>query len=342
MKTVFCDKHALHSPQVEIDGGQIVECADTPERLESVLQAIADRKVGQIISPASHSIEKILRVHDRGYVDFLKTAYQEWVDAGFEGNAFGTNFNYNKGKVKPPKSIIGKLGYYLSDTSVSITKGTWDAVEQGAHGVLTALDCILAGDRSAFSLSRPAGHHASATMGAGYGFINFAAVAAHAALDRGHSKVAVLDVDYHHGNGTQDIFYQRSDVLYCSLHADPALDFPFFSGYVDETGAGAGEGYNRNYPLPLGTEWPDYRVAMQDALKRIDMFGADLTIVSLGVDTYRHDPISGFGLDQEDYLRMGEDIASLGDSTLFVMEGGYAVDDLGTNIVNVLDGFIGR
>lgn len=340
MKTIFADKHVQHFPGVEVDGGKVVECAEKPERAETVRKAVEKAGLGPILPPQAFGIDKITRVHNADYVGFLQSAHAAWVAAGHDGPAFATNFNMQHACKIPPQGIMGRMGYYLADTSLSITAGTWAAAEQGAQAALTALDCVIGGDAASFSLARPPGHHASAGVGAGYSFLNNAAIAAQAFIDGGYGKtVAILDVDYHHGNGTQDIFYGRSDVQYVSLHADPAVDFPFFLGYAHEKGAGAGEGFNHNYPLPLGTGWDSYRAALRDALAKIDVFGADLVIVSLGVDTYKDDPISGFKLDSPDYTIMGADIATLKRPTLFVMEGGYAVDAIGTNVVNVLAGF---
>ena len=158
-------------------------------------------------------------------------------------------------------------------------------------------------------------------------------------MTRQGGRVAILDVDYHHGNGTQAIFYDRPDVLFVSLHGDPKQEYPYFLGYADETGVGRGEGCNLNLPLPWGTAWDTYGVAMETAVARIKAFAPDTLVVSLGLDTYMEDPISHFRLDTADYLRMGEQIATIGAPTLFVFEGGYAVEPLGVNTVNVLTGF---
>lgn len=176
-------------------------------------------------------------------------------------------------------------------------------------------------------------------LGGGYCYLNNAAIAAQALCDSGADRVAILDVDYHHGNGTQQIFYDRSDVIFISLHGDPRSEFPYYLGYSDETGEGAGEGFNLNLPLPSGTAWKDYSIALNTALARIREFAPEALVVSLGVDTFKEDPISRFRLENDDYLHMGEAIAGLDAPTLFVMEGGYAVEDIGINAVNVLVGF---
>ena len=191
-----------------------------------------------------------------------------------------------------------------------------------------------------FALCRPPGHHSAADLYGGYCFLNNAAIAAQAFLQDGARRVAILDVDFHHGNGTQDIFYQRDDVLFLSLHGDPVQAFPHFLGYTDETGAGSGEGCNVNYPLPRGTRFDVWQGALTDACSRIKKYSPDALIISLGVDTFEKDPISFFKLSSDDFTRYGTQIAGLGLPTLFVMEGGYAVEEIGLNTVNVLNGFV--
>ena len=192
-------------------------------------------------------------------------------------------------------------------------------------------------DRSAFALCRPPGHHAGRDYLGGYCHLNNAAIAAEAAIAAGR-KVAILDVDYHHGNGTQDIFWARGDVLFVSLHADPKTDYPFFWGHADETGEGAGEGATLNLPLPQGTDLAAYLPALEQGLARIAGFGADLLVISFGADTWEGDPISRFRLTTADYAVMAGRIAALGLPTLVVMEGGYAVDALGANVMSFLGG----
>jgi acetoin utilization deacetylase AcuC-like enzyme len=222
---------------------------------------------------------------------------------------------------------------------VPITAGTWDAVQASADVALTGAQAILDGAASAFALCRPPGHHAAAAAMGGYCYLNNAAIAAQYLRDHGCARVAVLDVDYHHGNGTQQIFYGRGDVLFLSLHADPRDEYPYFLGYADERGTGAGEETTFNYPLPFGTTWSGYGAALAEACAVIHRWCPDALVVSLGVDTYEHDPISEFRLTRDDFPRLGAAIATLERPTLFVMEGGYAVDDIGINAVGVLQGF---
>lgn len=203
---------------------------------------------------------------------------------------------------------------------------------------MTGAARLVAGDRSAFALSRPPGHHAARDYYGGYCFLNNAAIAAQYLRDNGASRVAILDVDYHHGNGTQSIFYDRSDVLFVSIHADPKQEYPFFLGHADERGQGDGAGYNLNLPLPWQTGADAWFGALETGLARVREYQPDFVVVSLGVDTYVGDPISQFRLESNDYLDMGKRIGDLGAPLLFVLEGGYAVADVGTNVTNVLHG----
>jgi acetoin utilization deacetylase AcuC-like enzyme len=193
-----------------------------------------------------------------------------------------------------------------------------------------------------FCCSRPPGHHAGPDFMGGYCFLNNAAVAAQALRGGGAARVAVLDVDYHHGNGTQSIFYGRADVLFVSLHGDPLTEYPFYLGHADETGAGEGAGFNLNLPLPAGCTVPRWFEALEAACLRIARFSADALVVSLGLDTFAEDPISKFALQPEDFTRLGERLGQLGLPTVFVLEGGYAAAALGSNAVNVIEGFEGR
>ena len=241
-----------------------------------------------------------------------------------------------------PTNIDGKLGYYAMAAETSISGGTWEAVRASADVALTAADHVLGGARSAFALCRPPGHHAASDLFGGYCFVNNAAIAAQKARDAGVERVAILDVDFHHGNGTQAIFYDRSDVLFASIHGDPKDAFPYFLGFDDETGRGDGEDSNLNVPLPPGTPYAAYEQGLNRALEKIAHYDPGLLVISLGVDTFAEDPISFFKLQSDDFAKLGARIETLGLPTLFVMEGGYAVAEIGVNAVNVLTDFEAR
>jgi acetoin utilization deacetylase AcuC-like enzyme len=236
-------------------------------------------------------------------------------------------------------TVDSKLARYAIDASTPITATTWLAAVASANCALTAADLIVGGERTAFALCRPPGHHAGIDHYGGYCFLNNAAIAAQYFRDSGGHKVAIVDVDYHHGNGTQNIFYARGDVLFASIHADPDFEYPFLLGYADETGVGPGEGTNLNLPLPRKTGWETWAQALEQALAAVRRFAPEVVVVSLGVDTFAGDPLSRFRLDSEDFVRMGARLAGLKVPTLFVMEGGYAVAEIGVNVVNVLQGF---
>ena len=217
-----------------------------------------------------------------------------------------------------------------------------DAAWAASRVALAAQHAVADGAaEAAFALCRPPGHHAAATAYGGYCYLNNAAIAAQSFVDGGAERVAVIDVDYHHGNGTQSIFWERPDVLTVSLHADPRQEYPYFLGHADETGGGAGAGANLNLPMPWGTGFDRWFAALDDACGVVSRFGPDAVVVPLGVDTHEADPISHFELRSDDYLRVGARLAALGRPAVFVLEGGYATDVIGTNVANVLSGFAG-
>ncbi len=339
MITIFSDQHLLRNVQTELYGGQLVRPHDCPERAQIVLERVRAVGLGDVAAPERFGLPPVLRVHDERFVEFLASAWTDWVAAGNLGEAIPDCWPARRMVQRCPDSISGKLGYYAMAAETSISAGTWEAARAAADVALTAASHLERGSRAAFALCRPPGHHAARDLYGGYCFLNNAAIAAQFLRDRGAARVAILDVDFHHGNGTQDIFYDRPDVLYVSLHGDPRDAFPYFSGYADETGAGAGTGYNLNLPLPRATEFSIWAGALARALERIRGFAADALVVSLGVDTFAGDPISFFRLQSADFSAYGRMIGECGLPTVFVFEGGYAVADVGLNTVNVLTGF---
>ena len=341
MITVYSDQHRLRNARTELYGGELVSPHECPERAQYVLDRAREISLGPVIAPTDFGIGPVLRVHDEQFVEFLRTAWTEWVAAGNRGEAIPDCWPTRRMVQKRPRSITGKVGYYAMAGETSISGGTWEAARAAANVALTGAAQLQAGARAAFALCRPPGHHAASDLYGGYCFLNNAAIAAQSLRDRGASRVTVLDVDFHHGNGTQDIFYTRDDVQFLSLHGDPADAFPYFLGYADETGTGAGAGFNANFPLPRGTQFSAWCVALNAALGRLRDFAPDAVVVSLGVDTFENDPISFFKLRSADFSTYGAMIGALGLPTLFVLEGGYAVAEVGINVVNVLTGFEG-
>jgi acetoin utilization deacetylase AcuC-like enzyme len=339
MKTIYSALHRLRDAKTELYGGELVQPFERPSRAEMVINAIRESALGEIIEPEVFSLDAVLAVHDADFVTFLETVWQEWQKTGYTGEAIASVWPTRRMQCRVPRFIEGKLGYYAMAAETSITEGTWPAALASKDVALTGAQGLLKGERGVFSLCRPPGHHAARDMFGGYCFLNNAAIATQYLRDRGAARVAILDIDFHHGNGSQDIFYQRDDVLFCSLHGDPADAFPYFLGYADETGLGAGAGFNRNYPMPPGTPFSQWRESLADALAHIGKYSPQYLVVSLGVDAFENDPISFFKLSSADFLTTGQMIGRLDIPTLFVMEGGYDVEEVGINVVNVLKGF---
>jgi len=340
MKTVYNARHAAHAATHEFFRGRLVPAFEVPARADYVLAAVQAAQLGELLEPVDHGLTPLERVHAPAYLRFVQGAWAEWQALGGEGDAFPAVWPVRSLRSDVvPRSFAARMGLYSMDSGTPLTAGSWEAAYWGAQASLTGLDWVLGGERSAYVLTRPPGHHAGADFFGGYCFVNNAAVAAQAALDAGLRRVAILDVDYHHGNGTQAIFYERADVFYASLHGDPQTEFPFFLGHADETGAGAGLGFNANFPLPAGASNEAWFAALEAALARLQTYAPELLIVSLGVDTYGGDPISHFKLDRPEFTRLGQRLAAVGAPTLFLQEGGYATEAIGHNVVAVLQGF---
>lgn len=339
MKTVYTRDHQLHRDQPELAGGKLLPGFELPARAEFIVERARAVGLGPVIEPAIHDLEPAKRVHASRYVDFLAEAWSMWVATGRTHAALPSFWRAPGMSTREPDSIDGKLGYFSFDAGCALVAGSWQAIRRSADTALSAAALVQAGERAAFALCRPPGHHAGTAFMGGYCYLNNAAIAAQAMRDGGARRVAVLDVDYHHGNGTQEIFYARPDVFVINLHGDPLTEYPFFLGHADERGVGAGEGFNINYPMPPGTNWSTWNDALEHACVRLASYNPDVVIVSLGVDTFEKDPISQFKLVIEDYPKIGRRIAALGLPTLFVMEGGYAVAEIGVNAVGVLTGF---
>ncbi len=342
LETIFTEAHKRRNSKTELYGGELVEPFERPSRAEYIIERVHAVGLGPVCAPDDFGMDPILAVHDPNYVAFMQTAWDEWQAAGFKGEAIPTVWPARRTSPHIPKHVEGRLGYYALACETSISDGTWEAAYASAQVALTGADRLRQGAKIAFSLCRPPGHHAALDMYGGYCFLNNAAIAGQRLLDKGAARIAILDVDFHHGNGTQDIFYERDDVLFLSLHGDPMDAFPHFLGHADETGKGAGDGFNVNYPLPPGTDFVTWRASLSDALNKVAAYAPDILIISLGVDTFETDPISFFKLKSADFATFGADIATLDLPTLFVMEGGYDIAEIGVNTVNVLEGFENR
>lgn len=342
MLSFFNPLHALHAPEQEFFRGQLVPCHETPARAQSVQEALL--AAGHRISePGADSIELLTQVHSLRYLQFIEKAWELWLrldPKNAERQPWPSTWPVRTLRSDiEPLEFSARLGLYSFDSGTPLSSGTWAAAKAGADAAYSAALALQQGERAAFCASRPPGHHAGPDFMGGYCFLNNAAVAAQALRNQGCARVAILDVDYHHGNGTQACFYDRDDVLFISLHGDPSTEYPFFLGHGDETGSGAGLGFNLNLPLPPGTLAAHWFEALERGCRRLQAYAPDALVVSLGLDTYEGDPISKFRLASSDFSRLGERLGRLGLPTVFVLEGGYATAQLGANAVAVLNAF---
>ncbi|MCL5998350.1 MAG: histone deacetylase family protein [Chloroflexi bacterium] len=351
MQTIFSDLHARHHPGLEFYEGELKHYHDTPNRAQIVLDALRSAGCAAPSAPQDFGLDPILAVHRADYVTYLQRAYADWVgDGGIPAGVFPDVFPMRSamrhgGRILRPTKPSALAGYYSFDLTAIIVEGTWEAVYHSAQCALTAARIVHAGAPAAFALCRPPGHHAHADLCGGYCFLNNASIASHwlasstSTAKEGQTRVALLDIDFHHGNGSQDIFYSRDDVLFVSLHGDPSRQYPYFIGAADECGEGPGYGYTVNFPLEQGVGDERYLDVLAQACERVARYAPSYLVISLGVDTYQFDPLGDFALTSAIYPRIGALIAQLGLPTVFIMEGGYAIEQLGLNVAGVLSGF---
>jgi acetoin utilization deacetylase AcuC-like enzyme len=344
VKVVYTPAHLLHDPHVEFDLSSAHSPFEHIGRAEAIRETLQADARFSFLSPTEWGTAPIEAVHHPGLVKFLsegwalynqeKPGVREVVPDVFFRPAL-------RDKMSPgvePQAIYGRVGYWCFETTTPLTEGTYEAARAAVDTALTTTQLVLDGEGSAYGLCRPPGHHATSDLYGGYCFFNNAAIAAHHVASTTGTKVTILDVDYHHGNGTQQIFYDRDDVQYVSLHGDPARAYPYSVGFADETGTGRGLGHNINYPMPLRADDDRYVAALSDACEKIAAFGPSLLIVSLGLDTYITDPISDLAVTTDGMGRCGAVVRQLGLPTVVLQEGGYDVSALGANVQSWLVG----
>lgn len=355
MKICYTENHRLHDPAFELfDGGQRVPYLESPERMDRILTALRKTDWAQIDEPRDFGLDPIRAAHSDAYLTFLASAWTEWLAADPESPAATEKMalvpaTFAAKRDQMPETILGKAGFFLLDLSVPIVEGTYAAALSSANCALSSAHFIVEHSsssrspsefiihNSSFALCRPPGHHAGREIAGGYCFLNNAAIAAQWLTRFGN--VAILDVDYHAGNGTQDIFYSRRDVLTISIHANPAFEYPYYAGYATETGAGEGLGFHHNFPLPAGTDDAAYLNTLEKALALIREFAPAHLVISLGMDIYGGDPLGRFMLTRDGIGEIGYRIAALKLPSAIVMEGGYNTDALGENIAAFVEKF---
>jgi acetoin utilization deacetylase AcuC-like enzyme len=338
MKIVYSDKHAKHDPQTFFVRGVKQRSAEQPERATRLLAAATDAG-HEVIDPRAYGVAPIASVHTADYIDFLQTIAREWKGLPGASAEVVPNVHPARYPATYPKALAGRAGWHQVDLACPIGPHTWDAALASSEVATTAADLVLDGVPHAYALCRPPGHHAYADMAGGFCFLNNTAIAAQRLRGK-HARVAVLDVDVHHGNGTQGIFFERDDVLTVSIHADPSLYYPYFWGHAHETGTGKGQGFNLNLPLPLGSPDAPWLEAGDKALARIREFAPTAVVVALGLDASESDPLQGLKVTGAGFHAMAGKIAGLRLPTVLVQEGGYLSDDLGRNLVLFLSGFV--
>ncbi len=337
MLAIADDSHLSHQPEEILSRGRPVphwEIARRADELKSAAEAFGCR----IAAPKRYDMAPLRAVHDDGYLRFLESAWRRWQELPDPTPLVYPYAQPNRRMTGLPSGVQGQSGYYVATNSAPIAEGTWAAARAAADIALTAADAVLDGQPEAYALCRPPGHHAFSDLAGGFCYLNNVAIAAQHMTWR-WPKLAILDVDVHHGNGTQGIFYERDDVLFVSLHGDPSDYFPFFAGYAKEIGAGACVGANLNLPLAPGSDDRDFLAALDKGFAAIKAHGAEAILVSLGFDAYENDPIGCLKISTDGFGEIARRIAALGLPTLLVQEGGYDCEGLGPNLTSWLGGF---
>lgn len=342
MQAFFSDDQLLHDPQQYMRLGVICKPTDLPTRAEALMGTLAQRGI-TVAAPPEAGRAALELVHSTDYLDYLETAYARWQQAGAFGLRPGPEVLPNlsphgtRSGPCPSPSVVAQTGWYIGDLSCPIGPNTWRSVLRSAHAAQAAAEIVRQSGGLAYALCRPSGHHAQHARAGGFCYVNNSAIAA-ATLRQTHARVAVLDIDAHHGDGTQQIFYERSDVLTVSTHADPAGYYPWYTGYAHERGAGAGEGFNLNLPLAHGSGNAEFAQALDQAMAAIERFQPQALVMPLGFDTYKDDPISVLRFDMEAFRLAGARVRALGLPTVVVQEGGYMVEAIGAALDAFLEG----
>ncbi|MFN0190683.1 MAG: histone deacetylase family protein [Aestuariivirga sp.] len=342
MLTVFDQTQRLHEPPQFIVAGTPQPSPERAERIDMLLEGV-ERIGSKVVVPPPISREALETVHHARYLDFMETLRERWGRVPGASDIPLPNV-YALGRATLPEAgypeaVVGQAGFHLGDGACPVMDKTWQSAKASAACAAHAASLLLGGEKIVYSLCRPPGHHAAADMAAGFCYINNSALAAEL-LTRAGRKVAILDIDVHHGNGTEAIFYDRADVLTVSIHAHPKRFYPFFWGYQEERGRDKGDGFNLNLPLERGTTIEPYCRALDQGLECITSFGADTLVVAAGLDIAVDDPFKGFAIETPEFTRIGKIIAGLGKPMVIVQEGGYPSPSLSRNLSALLEGFL--
>lgn len=337
MKVVFSEIQNRHAPTRYLRHGALIDYPESPERVRRLMAGALKAEL-EPRAPDLFDASHFEGIHPRRYLDFLENGHAEWMKLPGAFAEIMPSIRPVEGPSAYPLHILGRAGWHIMDFAGAVTAGTWDAVRLSAMSALTAAELVSAGADAAYALCRPPGHHAYGERSGGFCYLNNSAIAAQY-LRRKHERVAILDIDVHHGNGTQSIFYDRADVLTVSIHADPAAYYPFFYGYAGQQGDADGEGYNLNLPVPVKSGDKDWIAALERALKATADFKPGALVLALGLDAHEADPLNGGAVTTEGFTVMAGLIAALGLPTVIVQEGGYLTPVLGDNLAAFLTAF---
>lgn len=331
------ERQKIHYPRNFLVNGAQQPNPEVPERVDRLLQAACDGG-HEIAEPEDFGLAPIAAVHTPEYIRFLQHIYARWARIPGASEEVIPNIHPDRREASYPLSAVGQAGYHMVDTACPIGPDSWEAIRWSANCAAAAAEAVRNGAPAAYALSRPPGHHAFADLAGGFCFVNNSAIAA-MILRQAHDRVAIVDVDLHHGNGTQGIFYERADVLTVSVHADPIRFYPFFWGHAHERGAGTGLGYNLNLPLPRGSGDEDFLQALDRGLETVAAYAPGAVVVALGLDAFEGDPFGGLAVSTAGFGRIGQRLAGLRLPTVVVQEGGYLCDALGDNLTAFLGSF---
>lgn len=337
MKCIFGEAQNAHAPARYMRYGRIGAFPESPERVTRLLEGV-ERAGLEVAPPREFPLQHLSAVHSARYLDFLEHGHGQWMQVPDADPEMMPSVRPVERPSGYPDNILGRAGWHIMDFSSAVTAETWNSVRTSAFSALSAADLVLKGERAAYALCRPPGHHAYPERAGGFCYLNNAAIAAQH-LRTQHERVAILDIDVHHGNGTQEIFYDRADVLTVSIHGDPAHYYPFFYGYADQRGDGAGEGFNLNLPVPVKSKDAVWQQALGAALQRVSDFAPGALVLALGLDAHEADPLAGGAVTTEGFAEMARMIAGLALPTVVTQEGGYLTPHLGGNLAAFLTGF---
>lgn len=344
MRAFYHPDQALHDPKQFMRAGVLADPTDLPERTARLLSALAAHGITPE-RPADCGDAPLMKVHPAHYLTYLATAWDRWkAIPGAGPEALPNTSPYWSGRpdrdARPPcpsPHIVAETGYYLGDMAVALSAHTWTSARRAAQSAVAAADAVRESGGRAYALCRPSGHHCRADRASGFCYMNNSAIAAER-LREHFDRVAVMDVDAHHGDGTQEIFYRRGDVLTVSTHADPDGYYPFYTGRSHETGHGAGEGANLNLPLPVGSDDSAFLAAVDQGVARVRSFGAQALVLALGYDAHKQDPLSALNVSTEAFRGIGARVAGLGIPLVVVQEGGYGIEVIGDCLKAFLEG----